>query len=225
MFTGIVEEVGTIQSIQQANRFGKRLSIQARHVLQDVKIGDSIAVNGICLTVTEYRSTYFTVDVMPETLTQTSLKHISVGSKVNLERAMQAGGRFGGHIVSGHIDGTAVIVEKKVHANAVIYTFQSDPALTRYMILRGSVTIDGISLTLINVEENFFSVSLIPHTTAITILGDKTVGDLVNIECDLFAKYVEKVLSTGNENPDLQEKKAANHRTLNMEYLHSTGMI
>lgn len=220
MFTGIVEEIGSIQSIQQVKSLGKRLSINAKLVLEDVKLGDSIAVNGICLTVTDFSKNNFSVDVMPETMNQTNLGNLKVNSPVNLERAMLAGGRFGGHIVSGHIDGTATIVNKEVLANAIIYTFQSTPEVVRYMVPRGSVTIDGISLTLIMVDQDKFAVSLIPHTKDVTILGNKKKGDYVNIECDMLAKYVEKLLLNKTESNDGRRAKG-----LNMELLVSTGMI
>jgi riboflavin synthase len=220
MFTGIIEEIGSIQSIQQVKSLGKRLSINAKLVLEDVKLGDSIAVNGICLTVTDFSKNNFSVDVMPETMNQTNLGNLKVNSPVNLERAMLAGGRFGGHIVSGHIDGTATIVNKEVLANAIIYTFQSTPEVVRYMVPRGSVTIDGISLTLIMVDQDKFAVSLIPHTKDVTILGNKKKGDYVNIECDMLAKYVEKLLLNKTESNDGRRAKG-----LNMELLVSTGMI
>jgi len=222
MFTGIVEEIGSIQSIQQVKSLGKRLSINAKIVLEDVKLGDSIAVNGICLTVTDFSKNNFSVDVMPETMNHTNLGSLKINSPVNLERAMQAGGRFGGHIVSGHIDGTAIIVNKEVLANAIIYTFQSTSDVVKYMVPRGSVTIDGISLTLIMVDQDKFAVSLIPHTKDVTILGNKKKGDYVNIECDMLAKYVEKLLLNKAESNEPNGRKA---KELNMELLVSTGMI
>lgn len=216
MFTGIIEEIGVVQSIQQVKTLGKRLVISCKTVLEDVNLGDSIAVNGICLTVTEFTKTTFSVDVMPETVNKTNLGLLRSGSQVNLERAMAMGGRFGGHIVSGHIDGVAMIVEKQEVANAIIYKFQTTRDLLRYMIPKGSITIDGISLTLINVDNDSFSISLIPHTKDVTILGSKGSGDTVNIECDMLAKYVEKLMQ-----PTEQSKKPS----INMDYLIKTGML
>ncbi|OEF98491.1 riboflavin synthase [Desulfuribacillus alkaliarsenatis] len=222
MFTGIVEEIGNIQSIQQVKGLGKRLSIKAQVVLEDVNIGDSIAVNGICLTVTEFSKNMFSVDVMPETIEKTNLKELKSGSPVNLERAMQVGGRFGGHIVSGHIDGIATIIDKKEVANAIIYTFKPAQTLLKYMVPKGSVTIDGISLTLVDVDASSFSISLIPHTKDVTILGSKQSGDYVNVECDMLAKYVEKLLYSRD---DQAKTKATSKAKIDMEYLASKGML
>lgn len=189
MFTGIIEEIGILSNIQRTgNSFV--LTIEAKKILDDVHLGDSIAVNGICLTVTSYTGKQFTVDVMPETVKATSLNTVKRGSKVNLERAMAAGGRFGGHFVSGHIDGTGVIKSKQAFENAVYYEIEADSNLLRDVILKGSVAVDGTSLTVFAVTENSFTISLIPHTLSETILGHKGSGDLVNLECDMIGKYV-----------------------------------
>ena len=193
MFTGIVEELGTIQAVQRG-KSSVVLSIAAREVLSDLKIGDSVAVNGVCLTATGKDSGGFTADVMHETLNRSALGALSVGSRVNLERAMPADGRFGGHIVSGHIDGTGVITAVRPDDNAVWYTVSAGPELLRYIVEKGSVAIDGISLTVAAVETGSFSVSLIPHTAACTTLGEKRAGDAVNLETDIIGKYVEKLL-------------------------------
>ena len=198
MFTGIVEELGTIRSLQRG-KHSVVLSIGAHTVLSDLKIGDSVAVNGVCLTATSRDGGGFTADVMHETLNRSSLGALNVGSRVNLERAMAADGRFGGHIVSGHIDGTGTITAVRPDDNAVWYTVSASPELLRYIVEKGSITIDGISLTVASVTETGFSVSAIPHTAAVTTLGEKRVGDTVNLETDLIGTYVEKLLRPGPE--------------------------
>ena len=198
MFTGIVEEVGTIRAVRRG-RSSSVLSIGARTVLSDLKVGDSVAVNGVCLTATSLDDGGFTADVMHETLDRSSLGGLGAGSRVNLERAMAADGRFGGHIVSGHIDGTGTISHIQQDDNAVWYTVQASPALLRYIVEKGSITIDGISLTVARVGADWFSISAIPHTAAVTILGEKRVGDRVNLETDIIGKYVEKLLRPRKE--------------------------
>lgn len=193
MFTGIVEEIGTVLAVQKGAK-SSILTIGAKAVLTDVSGGDSIAVNGVCLTVTSFSQSSFTADVMHETLDRSSLSSIRIGSKVNLERAMLANGRFGGHIVSGHIDGTGKIVEIKKDDNAVWYTIKTSEKVLRYIIEKGSIAIDGISLTVAKVEKDSFCVSIIPHTAKNTILFFKKVGDVVNLENDCIGKYVEKLL-------------------------------
>ena len=193
MFTGIVEELGTIRSIRRGAASAV-LSIGAEAVLSDLRIGDSVAVNGVCLTATGVDGSGFTADVMHETLRRSSLGALGPGSRVNLERAMAADGRFGGHIVSGHIDGTGTIAERRRDDNAVWYTVSAPPALLRYIVEKGSVAIDGISLTVASVEADRFSVSVIPHTAAMTRLGAKGPGDVVNLETDIIGKYVERLL-------------------------------
>ncbi len=193
MFTGIIEELGTIRSIRRGAASAV-LSIGAEAVLSDLRIGDSVAVNGVCLTATGVDGSGFTADVMHETLRRSSLGALGPGSRVNLERAMAADGRFGGHIVSGHIDGTGTIAERRRDDNAVWYTVSAPPALLRYIVEKGSVAIDGISLTVASVEADRFSVSVIPHTAAVTLLGAKGPGDVVNLETDIIGKYVERLL-------------------------------
>ena len=198
MFTGIVEEIGTIRAVRRGGH-SSVLSIGCAAVLSDLKIGDSVAVSGVCLTATSRDDGGFTADVMHETLNRSSLGALTAGSHVNLERAMAADGRFGGHIVSGHIDGTGTIATLRKDDNAVWYTVQATPSLLRYIVEKGSVTIDGISLTVVSVEPDRFSVSIIPHTAAVTILGQKRVGDIVNLETDIIGKYVEKLLCPQQE--------------------------
>lgn len=198
MFTGIVEELGAIRAVRRGAASAV-LSIGAAEVLSDLKIGDSVAVNGVCLTVTSLDDGGFTADVMHETLGRSSLGALVPGSRVNLERAMPANGRFGGHIVSGHIDGTGKIASVRPDDNALWYTISAAPELLRYIVEKGSITIDGISLTVAAVDEVSFSVSLIPHTAAVTALGKKRAGDIVNLETDIIGKYVEKLLHPAPE--------------------------
>jgi len=193
MFTGLIEEVGKIKRIKKSGD-SMVLSIEAKEILQDVALGDSIAVNGICLTVTSFDPHSFTVDVMPETIYKTSLKEASEGKLVNLERAMSPNKRFGGHFVAGHVDGVATLMEKRPKDNAVYYTFKIEPALSTYMIPKGSIAVDGISLTLVDVNQDGFTVSIIPHTLDQTNLGSKQIGDRVNIEVDMIGKFVAKAV-------------------------------
>lgn len=197
MFTGIIEEIGTIQSIQITGN-SAILTIKADTILSDIHIGDSIAVNGICLTVTSfssYSNGCFCADIMHETLNRSSLKTLSPKSPVNLERAMCANGRFGGHIVTGHIDGIGKIRSTKRDSNAVWYTIDTKPSILRYIVEKGSIAIDGISLTVAAVQKDNFQVSIIPHTLSKTTLSYKQSGDIVNLENDCIGKYVERLLT------------------------------
>jgi len=195
MFTGIIEEVGTVTSVI-AGAKSSRVTINANKIFSDLKLGDSVATNGVCLTVSDMTSTTFTADVMHETLKYTALAGLANGTKVNLERAMAANGRFGGHIVSGHIDGTGAICNMKNDDNAIIYTISTEPNITKYIVKKGSITIDGISLTVTHVDERNFSVSIIPHTLEETVLIERKIGSIVNLEVDILAKYTEKLLLT-----------------------------
>lgn len=185
--------MGVLRSVRRGAHSAV-LSIGAETVLSDLKIGDSVAVNGVCLTATTVDAGGFTADVMHETLDRSSLGALVPGSPVNLERAMAANGRFGGHMVAGHIDGTGTITARRQDDNAVWYTVSAAPSLLRYIVEKGSIAIDGISLTVAAVEADRFSVSVIPHTAAVTVLGRKRPGDIVNLETDLIGKYVEKLL-------------------------------
>ena len=196
MFTGIVEEVGVLKSIRRGASSAV-LEIAARTVLEDIHLGDSIAVNGVCLTATSFTGSSFTADVMHETLDRSSLAALRPGSRVNLERAMAANGRFGGHIVAGHVDGVGTVLETKQDDNAVWYTISAGPEVLRYVVEKGSITIDGISLTVARVGPEHFAISAIPHTVAVTVLKDRKAGDKVNLETDIIGKYVEKLLTTG----------------------------
>lgn len=200
MFTGIVEEIGMIKRKKVLSSHAVQLDIEADMVLEDVTIGDSIAVNGICLTVTGFTDEHFSVDVMPETMKATSLKNLSAQSSVNLERSMAANGRFGGHFVTGHIDATGTIIKKEARENAIEYVIDTPEHLQAYIIKKGSVAVDGISLTVFGVEANRIQISLIPHTAKETTLGKKGPGDLVNIECDMLLKHVHHLMQLGIKN-------------------------
>ncbi len=197
MFTGLIEEMGSLRSVQRRGE-AMILSINAAKVLEDVKMGDSISVNGVCLTVVDYDRQSFSVDVMPETYRLTNLHSIQTGSALNLERAMVAGGRFGGHLVQGHVDGTGTIRGRTAEANAVVFAIEpNDARLLRHVVQQGSVTLDGISLTIVSVDRQLgtFTVSIIPHTLRETVLQHKNAGDTLNIECDILGKYVDHLLS------------------------------
>lgn len=224
MFTGIVEEIGTVVSISQGAKAAK-MTLQGNLIFEDMHIGDSIAVNGVCLTVTEKTSNTFIVDVMPETLRRSSLGKLSKGSKVNMERAMAANGRFGGHIVSGHIDGTGEIESFVKEDNAVWVTIKASSKLLKYIIEKGSITIDGISLTVAYVDNRCFKVSLIPHTAANTTLLTKKAGDIVNLENDIVGKYIDKLMHfDSSENSEASNTKEESGG-VSMEFLSQNGFV
>lgn len=214
MFTGIIEEIGEMVRVEASSTSGK-IELKADKVLEDTKIGDSIAVNGVCLTVIELKGDGFVADVMPETLKRSNLGQLSPGSRVNLERAMAMNGRFGGHIVSGHIDGTGAIEKVWREQNAVWYTVRTPGELMRYIVEKGSIAIDGTSLTVAKVTKESFSVSIIPHTLGETILGQKKAGDVVNLENDIIGKYVERFMQ-----PKDQEKTGGG---ITKEFLFQVG--
>lgn len=191
MFTGLIEEQGRVLT---PPRNGK-LSLAAAKVLEGIARGDSISVNGVCLTVSAFSGQRFTADVMPETLHRSNLGELRTGSLVNLERALPATGRFGGHFVSGHIDGVGSLLSVRPEGNALIFSIRAAPALLRSIVEKGSVAIDGISLTVVEVTETLFSVSVIPHTAAVTTLAGKRTGDRLNLETDMIGKYVLRALS------------------------------
>ncbi|MDF2626910.1 MAG: riboflavin synthase, alpha subunit [Symbiobacteriaceae bacterium] len=193
MFTGLIEETGTVRRVERAGR-SLHLTVSARRVLERLRIGDSIAVNGVCLTVVAFDGASLTADVMPETFAVTNLAVLSPGTRVNLERTMALGDRFGGHIVQGHVDGTGKVLALERDEIAVRLTVGAAGEVLRYLVPRGSVAIDGASLTVVDVGADRFSVSLIPHTFAVTALGARRVGDQVNLEVDVLAKYVERLL-------------------------------
>ncbi|MBP2635636.1 MAG: ribE [Firmicutes bacterium] len=193
MFTGLVEELGKVKQIVRGAK-SVRLSIFGSKVLEDVKTGDSIAVNGTCLTVVDFSRDWFTADVMPETVDRTALSGLKAGDTVNLERTLRVGDRLGGHIVSGHIDGVGTILAKEQNDNAVIVRIGAGAEVMRYIISKGSIAIDGTSLTVVDFGDNWFTVSLIPHTASMTTVGLKAIGEPVNLEADVIGKYVEKLL-------------------------------
>ena len=193
MFTGIIEEIGIVKSVRKLNH-ASVLTIAAGKVLGDMKVGDSINTNGVCLTVTSFSFEGFTVDVMPETFTRSGLSALAAGQKVNLERALRLADRLGGHIVSGHIDGVGKLARTWKDENAVWFTITADPSILRYIVEKGSVALDGISLTVVRVDSRSFDVSVIPHTQHETTLLSKTTGSVLNIECDILGKYVEKLV-------------------------------
>ena len=213
MFTGLIEEMGYIESLRQEKDSGQ-LVIHAKTVLESTGIGDSIAVNGVCLTVTNITKNTFTADVMPETLKRSNLGQLKKGSPVHLERAMAANGRFGGHMVSGHIDGTGILTAKAQEGNATLLHITAHKELLGQIIEKGSIAMDGVSLTVISVEETQFSVGIIPHTSTQTMLFQKKTGDLINLETDMLGKYVQHFL--GNT-----EKKQ--NRPITMDFLRENG--
>lgn len=203
MFTGLIEEMGSVRSVQRKSR-SLHLTVAAAKVLDDLKIGDSIAVNGCCLTVVTLHNGSFTADVMPETYQRTNLGRLSPGHAVNLERCLTMGTRLGGHLVSGHIDGLGEIKSLQPEEIAVLYTIKAPREVLRYTVPKGSIAVDGISLTVVDVSADTFSVSIIPHTLAVTTLGRRNPGDGVNLEADLIGKYVERFVSArqGSANGD-----------------------
>ncbi|MEI0567058.1 riboflavin synthase [Brachyspira pulli] len=211
MFTGIVEEIGTVKSVQS-----KVITIEASKIFDDLHLGDSVAVNGTCLTVSSFDNKIFNADVTQETLNRTNLGSLKNGSKVNLERAMTLSGRFGGHIVSGHIDGVGSIKSMKKDDNSIILTIEVPKHLMKYIVEKGSVAVDGISLTVASLTDNTFSIAVIPHTLKETVLYYKKEGDKVNIENDVIGKYVERLLTFKEDNED---KKS----NITMEFLLKNG--
>ncbi|MCL5779807.1 MAG: riboflavin synthase [Firmicutes bacterium] len=195
-----------------------KLHILGSRVLEDVRIGDSIAVNGVCLTVTTFGEGAFTADVMAETLAKTNLRDLRPGSKVNLERALRLGDRLGGHMVSGHVDGVGTIAALEKYDIATVVTVQAPPQVMKYIIKKGSVAIDGTSLTVVDFDQDKFQVSLIPHTAHATVLGSKKIGETVNLEADILGKYIERLLQGREEQPNKNSK-------LNLEFLSANGFL
>lgn len=217
MFTGIVEEIGTITHIKNGVKSSK-LIINCNKVLEKTEIGDSICTNGVCLTVTNINKGTFEADVMSETIRKSNLNTLKIGSKVNLERALSLSTRLGGHLVSGHIDGTGYIKDLKKEDTAIWITIKTSVDILRYIVYKGSITIDGISLTIAYVDNDVFKVSIIPHTLQQTILSSKNIGDSVNLECDMIGKYVEKLLGISNS-----DKQQSNN--INETFLKENGFI
>lgn len=212
MFTGLVEEVGRVRRITRGPA-SAQIEIEARRVLEDLRVGDSVAVNGACLTVTRLGPEVFWADAMAETLRRTNLGELGPGDKVNLERALRLSDRLGGHLVTGHVDGVGKILRKEKEDVAWVLSIAAPPQVTPYLIEKGSVAVDGVSLTVVEVEGDTFKVALIPHTADRTVLGMKGPGDKVNLEADLIGKYVRRFLEV------LQEKKEG----ITWEFLKSHG--
>ena len=221
MFTGIVEETGEYLGLQKGGSSAV-ITIRASKVLSDTAVGDSIAVNGVCLTVVRLLPDRFLADVMPETLRRSTLGELKTGDRVNLERAMAADGRFGGHIVAGHVDGTGVIRSIRPESNAVLYTISADPKILRYIVEKGSIAIDGISLTVASLTDDSFTVSVIPHTREITALAVRKVGDQVNLENDIIGKYVERLMMPGSSN---SSEAGAKPSGISMDFLAENGFL
>lgn len=218
MFTGIVEEMGAI-TVLRKTLSGTRLTILASTVMGDLKIGDSVSVDGICLTVVSRSERDFSVEVSPETLSVTTLGNFAVGLPVNLERAMRLNERIGGHLVAGHVDGVGVIRSRHQEANAIMLAIEAPQNILRYCVVKGSVTVDGISLTINDVSEHGFSVAIIPHTAKVTTLGLKQVNDPVNLESDLIGKYVERLLQERGHVPPKPTP------VIDKDYLQKRGLI
>jgi riboflavin synthase len=216
MFTGLVEEIGYIKAMKKGSN-SIRLTVVANKIMDDVKLGDSIATNGICLTVVDFDSKSFSVDVMPETMNRSSFHKQKEGARVNLERALRVGDRMGGHMVSGHIDGVGEIVSQTKDDNAIWVSISAPKNILKYVIEKGSIAIDGISLTVAYVDENQFKVSIIPLTQDDTTLISKKIGSQVNLECDMTAKYIEKFMFHKDD-----EKKESN---ISMDFLKENGFF
>lgn len=220
MFTGIIEEMGDVRVLSRGSR-SARIKIAARTVLEGTKIGDSIAVNGTCLTVTELGTDWFMADVMAETLDRTNLGELAPGSRVNLERALTLNTRLGGHLVSGHVDGIGTIVAQERLDIALLTTIQAPPAVLRYTIEKGSIAIDGISLTIVSLTDNGFQVSLIPETVRRTTLGFKQIGDRVNLEGDIIGKYIERLMQFKGR----EQASQSQNQGLDLEFLARHGFL
>jgi len=215
LFTGIIEELGAVQRLERGSDFCQ-ISVSAQHVLEDVKMGDSIAINGVCLTVTGFDRQHFTADIMAETLSKTNLGSLTSGQKVNLERAVRLGDRMGGHLVQGHVDAVGNIAEQQTVGIAKIIRIKAPLEILEYMVAKGSIAIDGISLTVIEVLSDSFTVSIIPHTAKMTTLGFKKPSDSVNLEADIIGRYVEKLL---------KKNRGKNPAPLSSEFLAEHGFL
>lgn len=215
MFTGIIEELGTVKAIKTGIQ-SLELNIAAKAILNDINLGDSIAINGVCLTVTSFNTSGFTVDIMPETYNATSLAKIKIGDKVNLESSLRFNGKLGGHFVTGHVDGIGVIKQIITVDNAINYTIQINENLINYCIYKGSIAIDGTSLTIFGIGNNWIKIALIPHTVKNSVIGNKKLGDMVNIECDMLGKYILNLTKATN----LQ-----NHSNITLDTLNKNGFI
>lgn len=231
MFTGLVEELASIVRMD-VRQGGANVELRAKKIMEDMQLGDSIAVNGVCLTVVRFHDDTFMLDAVPETLRKTNLGKLRPGQHVHVERAMRADGRFGGHIVSGHIDGVGVITGRMQEGIATVLTITTEPSVIRYVVEKGSICVDGVSLTVMDVEENAFRVSLIPHTGFVTTLKEAPSGTEVNLESDILAKYVERLLGIRSQNQSSALPKAAGndftarklqHSSMDLDFLVKNG--
>jgi len=216
LFTGLVEEIGKIESITNSSKSAS-IVIKATKVLEGAQLGDSICTNGVCLTITSFNSGRFSVDVMAETMRRSNLKYLNPGDEVNLERALRLGDRLGGHMVSGHVDGTGIIEKFDEEENAIWTTISADPEILKYVIHKGSIAIDGVSLTVAYVDDSFFKVSIIPHTKEMTTLLRKKRGSEVNLECDMVGKYIEKLIGGSVEK--------STKKNIDMGFLSENGFV
>lgn len=217
MFTGIVEEMGAVTVVERTLA-GTRMTLLASTIMSDLKIGDSVSVNGTCLTVVSREERSFVVEVSPETLSVTTLGQLGAGAPVNLERAMKLNERIGGHLVAGHVDGVGTIRSRHQEGNAIFFTIQAPGDVLKYCVVKGSITVDGISLTINDVTSEGFSVAIIPHTAKVTTLGLKQVNDSVNLESDLIGKYVERLLQERSQLPTATP-------IIDKDYLQRRGLI
>ena len=216
MFTGLIEDIGTVRELRSCGS-SVQLQVATRLPAEEIKLGDSIAVNGICLTVVQYGSGFFVADVSPETLNCSNLSNVTPGSEVNLERALQLSGRLGGHLVSGHVDGIGRVIERHDDARSVRFTIEAPAELARYIAMKGSITVDGTSLTVNQVNGAQFELNIVPHTMQETIMGSYQAGTQVNLEVDLIARYLERLM--------LGEKAAEKGSTITESFLRETGFI
>ncbi|MCD4746235.1 MAG: riboflavin synthase [Bacteroidales bacterium] len=220
MFTGIIEEIGIIKSIVRSG-ISAKIIIGAKKILSDLKPGDSISTNGVCLTITDINSNSFTMDVMDETFRRTNLNDLNPGSKVNLERALKLNDRLGGHLVNGHIDGIGIVKEITKENNAIWVSISAEKENLKYIINKGSITVDGISLTVAHIDDKLFKVSIIPFTQEETILTDKKIGEKVNLECDIIGKYIEKLLYFKNNSEEIKKPE----KKLDINFLKEHGFF
>ncbi|TLY28442.1 MAG: riboflavin synthase [Nitrospirae bacterium] len=218
MFTGIVEEMGVVKALEH-NPKGTRLTILASTILDDLAVGASVSIDGACLTVVALNDQEFSVDVSPETLSATTLGKLAAGGPVNLERALRINERIGGHLVAGHVEGVGSIRDRRQEGNAILLTIEAPKEVLRYCVSKGSITVDGISLTINEVSERSFTVAIIPHTAKVTALGLKHPGDPVNLESDLIGKYVERLLQARDHLPPQQSP------AIDRDYLRKRGLL
>jgi len=223
VFTGLIEEIATVLRMERAQH-SAHLHLLANVIVEDMRLGDSIAVNGVCLTVVAQGPTHFAVDVVPETLRRSNLGKLKAGDPVNVERAMKIGARFGGHIVAGHADGTGVLRQRTLEGIAQVLTIEAPPEIMRYVVDKGSICMDGVSLTVMDTTETTFRVSIIPHTSAHTTLLQSRVGSMVNLEADVIAKYVEKLtLGRTDSLANLGDPVNPSNRGVSLDFLQKNG--